>query len=120
MPFLHPKCNIVFLSGNPLQRIAIFLFMNTAIKRLLYLLSAVPFLKKFATYHIYHYSYNLHATKKVKCPSKIDGHFSKGIFMKKIFKKGYIYYIPYSLYCQYNPKFLTFISLKKYNYMQHL
>ena len=32
--------------------------------------------------------------EKVKCPSEgADGHFNKGIFMKKIFKKGYLYYI---------------------------
>ena len=37
----------------------------------------------------------------VKCPSvRTDGHFSKGIFMKKIFKKGYLYYTRSKGICQ--------------------
>ena len=37
----------------------------------------------------------------VKCPSvRTDGHFSKGIFMKKIFKKGYLYYTRNKGICQ--------------------
>jgi len=39
--------------------------------------------------------------EKVKCPSEgADGHFNKGIFMKKIFKKGYLYYTPVYPFCQ--------------------
>ena len=39
--------------------------------------------------------------EKVKCPSEgADGHFNKGIFMKKIFKKGYLYYTRSKGVCQ--------------------
>ncbi|WP_337619877.1 hypothetical protein, partial [Ruminococcus sp.] len=42
-------------------------------------------------------------SEKVKLPPEgADGSFSKGIFMKKIFKKGYLYYTPVYPLCQEN------------------
>ena len=53
--------------------------------------------------------------EKVKCPSApSDGHFNKGIFMKKIFKKGYLYYTPVYPFCQQNYRLFTLILYKKY------
>ena len=53
--------------------------------------------------------------EKVKCPSEgADGHFNKGIFMKKIFKKGYLYYTPVYPFCQQNYRLFTLILYKKY------
>lgn len=41
---------------------------------------------------------DLHKVKR--SPEGADERFSKGIFMKKIFKKGYLYYTPVYPFCQ--------------------
>ena len=55
---------------------------------------------------------DLHKVKR--SPEGADERFSKGIFMKKIFKKGYLYYTPVYPFCQQNHRLFTIILYKKY------